>query len=46
MLTCEGNPLTSSCSCPSGFRDYAYATGQSYAYSEWDSIYITHFCLS
>jgi hypothetical protein len=41
---CQTNPMTNACSCPPGYGDYEYSTGQSYAYKEWDSIYRTHFC--
>ncbi|RKP47560.1 shufflon system plasmid conjugative transfer pilus tip adhesin PilV [Trinickia fusca] len=43
---CQPNPITGNCSCPGGTADFGYMTGQSYAYSPWDSYYETHFCIS
>ncbi|MGC0155822.1 hypothetical protein ACPRNU_25460, partial [Chromobacterium vaccinii] len=45
IISSVGNPMNSwLTSCPSGFLDVTYWTGQSYQYSEWDAYYEMHFC--
>ncbi|WP_152603281.1 MULTISPECIES: hypothetical protein [Burkholderia] len=46
QVMCQANPETGGCSCPGGTTDVEYMTGQSDAYSAWDSFFETHFCAS
>lgn len=43
---CQPNFKTGDCSCPYGYADISYLTGQSYYKKEWDSYYFTHFCMN
>lgn len=43
---CQPNFKTGDCSCPAGYADISYMTGQSYYKKEWDSYWFTHFCMN
>ncbi|WP_208856087.1 hypothetical protein, partial [Chromobacterium subtsugae] len=45
IISVTGNPMNGwQTSCPAGYSDTAYWTGQSYQFSEWDAFYEMHFC--
>lgn len=44
-IPCQSNPKTGGCSCPSGFIDKGFISGQSYMYNYFDSFWETHVCM-